>query len=129
LISIKITVKGESDVAPSTRTNEYPDKIDEEIFVNSVNMVKDKLAKNLKINVNEAIIVYSAFIVSSIRDGKSVKEIQENASHLLNPEQVMIGVPQTIREMSFDVSLDNNPTTLIVLNTPIQILDYILRST
>jgi urease subunit gamma len=92
-------------------------------------MVKDKLDRNLKININEAITVYSAFIVSKLRDGKSIEQIQKNASDLLNPEQVMIGVPETLRKMSFDVVLDDNPVRLIVLNTPIQTSDYILKST
>lgn len=127
MIHIKLTIKGEPDVAHLTRTYQYPDKTDEEIFVNSVNLVKEKLDKNLKININEAITVYSALIVSSLRDGKLPDEIQKNASSLLRPEQVMIGVPETLREMSFDITLDGNPVKL-VLSTPIQILDYILQS-
>lgn len=127
MIRIKLTVKGEPDVAPFTRAYQYSDKTDEEILVNSVNLVKEKLDKNLKININEAITVYSAFIVFGLRDGRSSGEIQKNASSLLRPEQVMIGVPETIREMSFDVSLDGN-TQQIVLNTPIQVSDYILQS-
>jgi urease gamma subunit len=126
LIHLKITIKGEPDVAPFTMTYQYPDKTDEEIFVNSVNLVKDKLDRNLKININEAITVYSALIVSSLREGKSTLEIQKNASSLLRPEQVMIGVPETLREMSFDVTLDGNPAKL-VLSAPIQISDYILQ--
>lgn len=127
MIHIKLTIKGEPDVAHLTRTYQYPDKTDEEIFVNSVNLVKEKLDKNLKININEAITVYSALIVSSLRDGKLPDEIQKNASSLLRPEQVMIGVPETLREMSFDITLDGNPVKL-VLSTPIQISDYILQS-
>lgn len=129
MIHIKLTVKGEPDVPPFTGIYQYSSKTDEEIFVNLVNMVKGKLDRNLKININEAITVYSAFIVSSLRDGKSIEQIQKNASDLLNPEQVMIGVPETLRKMSFDVVLDDNPVRLIVLNTPIQISDYILKST
>lgn len=127
MIHIKLTIKGEPDVAHLTRTYQYPDKTDEEIFVNSVNLVKEKLDKNLKININEVITVYSALIVSSLRDGKLPDEIQKNASSLLRPEQVMIGVPETLREMSFDITLDGNPVKL-VLSTPIQISDYILQS-
>lgn len=129
MIHIKITVKGETDVPPFTRIYQYPGKTDEEIFVNSVNMVKGKLDRNLKININEAITVYSAFIVSELRDGKSIEQIQKNASILLNPEQVMIGVPETMRKMSFEVMFDDGLVRLIVLNTPIQISDYILKST
>ncbi|HEY8111231.1 MAG TPA: urease subunit gamma [Candidatus Nitrosotenuis sp.] len=92
-------------------------------------MIKDRLDRNLKININEAITVYSAFIVSELRTGKSIEQIQTNASCLLSPEQVMIGVPETLRTMSFEVTLDEEPMKTIVLNTPIQISDYILKST
>jgi urease subunit gamma len=92
-------------------------------------MIKDRLSRNLKININEAITIYSAFIVSELRSGKSIEQIQKNASFLLGPEQVMIGVPETMRKISFEVTLDDNSMKLIVLNTPIQISDYILKST
>lgn len=92
-------------------------------------MIKDRLNSNLKININEAIVVYSEFIVSELRHGKPIEQIQKNASCFLNPEQVMIGVPETLRTISFEVTLDDNSMKLIVLNTPIQILDYNLNST
>lgn len=129
MIYIKITVKGEPDVSPFTRIFQYSTKNDEEIFINSEIMIKDRLSRNLKININEAITVYSAFIVSELRGGKSIKQIQKNVSFLLGPEQVMIGVPETMRKISFEVTLDDNSMKLIVLNTPIRILDYILKST
>jgi urease subunit gamma len=128
LIRIKITIQGEPDVAPLTMTYDYPGKTDEEIFANSANLVKEKLDRNLKININESITVYSAFIVSGIRDGKSPEEIQKNASGLLRPEQVMIGVPETLRTVSFDVALDDDNSAKLVLSAPIQVSDYILQS-
>jgi urease gamma subunit len=129
LIHIKITVKGEPDVSPFTSIFQYSTKMDEEIFINSAIMIKDRLSRNLKININEAIVVYSALIVSELRDGKSIEQIQKNVSCLLNPEQVMIGVPETLRKISFEVTLDDDSMKLIVLNTPIRILDYFLKST
>ena len=129
MIHIKITVKGEPDVSPFTRIFQYSTKTDEAIFINSAIMIKDRLNRNLKININEAIVVYSAFIISELRNGKSIEQIQKNASYLLNPEQVMIGVPETLRKVSFEVTLDEDSMKIVVLNTPIQISDYILKST
>lgn len=91
-------------------------------------MIRDRLDRNLKININEAITVYSAFIVSELRAGKPIDQIQKNIPALLSPEQVMIGVPETLRTMSFEITLDGI-LTKIILNTPIQISDYILKST
>lgn len=128
MIHIKLTVKGEPDVSPFTRTYQYSSKADEEIFANSVTMIKDRLDRNLKININEAITVYSAFIVSELRAGKPIEQIQKNTPPLLSPEQVMIGVPETLRTMSFEITLDGT-ISKVILNTPIQISDYILKST
>lgn len=128
MIHIKLTVKGEPDVPPFTRTYQYSNTADEEVFANSVTMIKDRLERNLKININEAITVYSAFIVSELRAGKPTEQIQKNIPSLLSPEQVMIGVPETLRTMSFEITLDGI-LTKIILNTPIQISDYILKST
>jgi urease subunit gamma len=128
LIYIKLTVKGEPDTSPFTRVYQYSSKSDEEIFINSEIMTKDRLEKNLKININEAILVYSAFIVSELRDDRQIEQIQKNASRILSPEQVMIGVPESLRKMSFEVMLDDGCLKFIVLITPIQISDYILKS-
>lgn len=125
---IKITVKGEPDVSPFTRTFQYSSKTDEEIFANLISMVKDKLDRNLRININEAITAFSALVVSELKENKSIEQIQKNASILLKPEQVMIGVPETLQQISFEVTLDDGPKKLVVLNTPIQISDYILKS-
>ena len=124
---IKITVKGEPDVSPFTKTFQYSTKTDEQIFDNLINMVKDKLDRNLRININEAITAFSALVVSELKENKSVEQIQKNASILLKPEQVMIGVPETIQQMSFEVTLDGIKRQ-VVLNTPIRISDYILKS-
>jgi len=120
-------VKGEPDVSPFTRIYQYSTKTDEEVFVNSITMIKDRIKKNLKININEVITVFSDLIVSELRNGKTIEEIQKNASRLLSPEQVMIGVPETLRKISFDVTLDDKPMNLIVLNTPIKISEYVLK--
>ncbi|MBS3926947.1 MAG: urease subunit gamma [Nitrosarchaeum sp.] len=129
MIFIKITVQGEPDTSPFTKIYSYYRKSDEEIFIRSALMIKDRLDKNFKININESLLLYSKFIVSELRDGKSIEQIQKNTSNLLSPEQVMIGVPETLRQISFKVMLDNESMKSIVLNAPIQISDYILKST
>lgn len=91
-------------------------------------MIKEKLNGNLKININETILAFSALIVSELRNGKSIEHIQKNASCLLAPEQVMIGVPETLQKMYFEIRLDNDSIKHIVLNTPIPIFDYFLKS-
>jgi len=129
LIDVKITVKGESDTQPFTVIHSYPEKTDEEIFVNTAIMVKERLDRNLKINTNEALIVYLSYLISELRDNKSIEQIQENANKVLSSHQVLIGVPETLRRLSFEIKLDDKPIQTVVFETPIPICDYILKST
>jgi urease subunit gamma len=126
-MQIKLTIQGEPDISPLVIQNQYS-KADEAIFSNLVQMIKDKLERNLRININECITLYSAFAVSELRNGKTIQQIQQNAPGLLRPEQVMIGVPESLRKMSFELILDDAIPRQIVLETPIHISNYIMGS-
>ncbi len=126
-MQIKLTIQGEPDISPLVIQNQYS-KADEAIFSNLVAMVKDKLERNLRININECITLYSAFVASELRNGKTIQQIQQNAPGLLRPEQVMIGVPESLRKMSFELILDDAIPRQVVLETPIHISNYIMGS-
>lgn len=128
MIHIKLTVKGEPDIPPFASDISYLSKTDEEIAANLVAMIKGKLDKNLRININESIALYSAFVISGLSNDMPIEQIQRDASVLLRPEQVMIGVPETLRKMSFEITLDDKIPRMVVLDTPIRISDYIIKS-
>ena len=128
MIHLKIEVKGEPDVPSFTRIFEHGDKTDEQIFFNSVDIVKEKLARNLKINTNEALLVYCAYIVNELRSGKSKDTIEKNASKILSTHNVMIGVPETLRKITFEATIDDLPKKVIIFDEPIPIGDYILTT-
>ena len=128
MIHLKIEVKGEPDVLPFTRVFEHGDKTDEQIFFNSVDIVKEKLARNLKINTNEALLVYCAYIVSELRSGKHKDTIEKNSSKILSTHNVMIGVPETLRKITFEATIDDLPKEVIIFEEPIPISDYILTT-
>ena len=116
---------GEADMPPLTKTFQDDSK-SENIFLSSINLIKTRLAKNLRINLNETLLVYCAYIVNELRCGKSIVSITNNAKKILSTDNVMIGVPESIRKLSFDVLLDNNPKVTITLDEPIPTSDYIL---
>ncbi len=128
MIHLKIEVKGEPDVPSFTRIFEHGDKTDEQIFFNSVDIVKEKLARNLKINTNEVLLVYCAYIVNELRSGKSKDAIEKNASKILSTHNVMIGVPETLRKITFEATIDDLPKKVIIFDEPIPIGDYILTT-
>jgi len=127
LIHIYALVKGEKDIPPITKQFQY-DNHSEEIFLAGVEMIKKRLANNLKINLNETLLFYCAYIVSELRSGKTVSTIQKNVHRVLSPDKVMIGVPESIQRIVFDVNIDNKLKETVKFEEPIQIIDYILTS-
>ncbi len=128
MIYIKATVKGEPDTAPFTRTFLYADKSDEQVFYKSGEMIKEKLDKNLRINVNESLIIYCAYVVSELRAHKPVRIIEKNAQKILPAAKVMIGVPETLRKITFEAKIDKLPKRRIILKEPIPTSNYILAA-
>ena len=124
MIRIDIVVNGESDLS-FTKLFEFRNE-DDIIFHNVVKLVKDKLSKNLKLNVNEALLVYCAHIVSEIRSNKPESEIVNNSSKILTRDNVLIGVPETLREIIFNITLDNFPRKIIRYIEPIPTTNYIM---
>ena len=125
MIHVKVTINGEPDIPQITKIFQY-DSDSENAFFYSIELVKQRLSKNLRINLNEAILVYCAYIISELRDEKSVESIKENTRKILSQDKVMIGVPESIRKLNFDVTLDNKSTVTITLDEPIPTSDYIL---
>jgi urease gamma subunit len=129
MIYVKAVIKGEDDIPPFIRLFEYPDKSDESIFFNAIKMINEKLARNLKINVNESLMIYCAYIIEQLHTDKSIKSIEANATKVLSVNQVMIGVPESLKKITFEVKLDdsNNMRKQIVnINEPLPRSKYIL---
>ena len=127
MIRIKVTVKGEVDMPPFTKFFEY-DTNSEKIFFSGLDVIKNRVLQNLRININETLMLYAAIIATGIREGKSVEQIQEIAGSFLSPSKVMIGVPESLRKIIFDAKIDEKPKEIITLNQPIPIIDYVLSS-
>jgi len=116
---------GEPDIPPLTKIFQDDSK-SENVFLSSVQLIKDRLAKNLRINLNETLLVYCSYIVSELRHGKPIDTIENNAKKILSADNVMVSVPESIRKLSFEVLLDDKPKTTIILDEPIPTSDYML---
>ena len=122
MIRVKATVRGEPDAPAFTRVFDY----DEEIFFSSASMIEEKIQRNMKINANEALIAYCAYMVKSIRAGRQDSNIQDGARKILSADKVMIGVPETLRMITFEATVDSKPARKIVLKQPITASKYTL---
>lgn len=125
MINIRALVKGEPDIPPFTKSLYFPDG-EEQIFFRMIDIVKEKLARGLRLNVHESLLVYAAFLVSEIQTGKVDSQILCNAPKVLARENVLIGVPETLRKLTFAISVDNLPGRTISIDTPIPITTYVM---
>ena len=58
----------------------------------------------MRINLNETLYIYLNYIIKELRLHRKANEMITNASTLLTPDQVMIGVPESLRKISFNVA-------------------------
>jgi len=123
LIRIEVLIEGEPDILPSIKLFEFKDE-DEAIFLNVIEMVKDKLSRNLKINTHESLLVFCAYVVSEIRSGKSESQIIDNSSKILTRDNVLFGVPETLRQITFNITVDNLLKKIIRFIEPIPTINY-----
>jgi urease gamma subunit len=124
LIHVRAIVTGESDTSPYFQVFEYSDESYERIFVPAVDIIKEKLAAGLKINFNECLALFCNFVVSQLLTKNSVEYIEREARKILSPSDVMIGVPESLRKVVFQASLDKACQLVITFNEPIKIMRY-----
>lgn len=104
-MKITVVINGEEDIKPITKIFDY-DKSNEFIFFNTVEIIKNKISKNLRLNINETLLLFSAFILSSLNHKESEKIIQEKSTNVLLHHQVLIGVPELLKKLTFSVTTD-----------------------
>ena len=128
MIDIQITIKGENVQNSSFKKYYYPHESDEEIFFNSVQLVVSRIEKKLKLNLNEVLTIFLDFLVREYRKKSDIDEIKDNLSKLLTHDQVLIGVPELVKNIEFSGIIDTNPKLTVVLDEPILIPEYVIKA-
>ena len=82
----------------------------------------------MRININESLCIYINYIINQLRLHKKKSEIITNVSKLLTPNQVMIGVPESLRIVNFNIHTESKQKLDIMVTEPISITGYILAS-
>jgi urease gamma subunit len=129
LIDIRITIQGEPDTAPITRIFQFHNNTDYVILENSIKTIKNKLSKKMRININETLNIYLNYIINQLQLPKKSNEITSNFSKLLSllsPNQVMIGVPESLRKINFKIIAEKKQKLNITITEPISTTSYIL---
>ena len=113
-MKIKVSVQGDPDTKPFIKIFHY-DASDKSIFLASAQQIKDNLLNNMRLNISQVLELFVAYVILSLNEGKTIDEIQSHIPKILLPHQVMIGVPESLRQMVFtiitndaDAEADNN---------------------
>lgn len=82
----------------------------------------------MRININEALYIYLNYIINQLRLHKKKSEIITNVSKLLTSNQVMIGVPESLRNINFNINTESKQKLDITVTEPISTTTYILAT-
>jgi urease gamma subunit len=82
----------------------------------------------MRININETLYIYLNYIINQLRLHKKKSEIITNVSKLLTSNQVMIGVPESLRKVNFNITTDRKQKLDITVTEPISTTGYILAT-
>jgi urease subunit gamma len=118
-IDAKVTVKGEPDTSPLTKDFYFDGEIDLKVLSNSIKIITDKLSNGARINVNEVLLIYLDYLILGFESNLEVNDMMVHVSTKLSNKQVMIGVPESLREITFDIIGDKISSNQIVLTNPI----------
>ena len=126
MIDVAVTVQGEPDTVPFTRIFRFYNKADYTILSKLIKSINDKLSKEMRINLNETLYIYLNYIIKELRLHGNANQMITNASTLLTPDKVMIGVPESLRKISFNILMPNSQRLKIIIKEPISTSGYIL---
>ena len=125
-MKIEVLIQGDPDIKPFTKIFHY-EKYDKNIIVESVQLIKKRLLQNMRLNINETLELFVTYIVNSLNEHKTPIEIKKHIPDILLPHQVMIGVPEMIRELTFTITTNRMESELISVVEPIGINQYFLQ--
>ena len=125
-MKIEIRVQGDPDIKAFTKIFHY-EKSDELIFFESTQIIKKHLLNNMRLNINETLGLFVAYIITSLNERKTINEIQKHIPEMLLPHQVMIGVPESLRKLTFTITTSDIDREQMSITAPIRIEQYFLH--
>ncbi len=125
-MKIEVSVQGDPDIKAFTKIFHY-EMSDEQIFFESTQIIKKHLLINMRLNINETLGLFVAYIITSLNEHKTINEIEKHIPDMLTPHQVMIGVPESLRKLTFTITTNDIDREQMSITTPIRIEQYFLE--
>ncbi|PZH18663.1 urease subunit gamma [Streptomyces sp. NTH33] len=95
-----------------------PQEQDKLLIYVAAQLARSRLERGVRLNYPEAIALITDHVVEGARDGRSVSELMSSGRHVLEREQVMVGVPEMIDDVQVEVTFPDG-TKLVTVHSPI----------
>jgi urease subunit gamma len=89
------------------------------LIVVAADLARRRKERGLKLNYPEAVALITYEIMEGAREGKSVAELMREGTKILTREDVMVGVPEMIREIQVEATFPDG-TKLVTVHEPIR---------
>ncbi|MEC4984412.1 MAG: urease subunit gamma [Oscillatoria sp. PMC 1068.18] len=96
-----------------------PQEKDKLLIFTAALLAERRKEKGLKLNYPEAVAYISAAILEGAREGRTVAELMSYGTTLLNPNEVMEGVPEMVKEVQIEATFPDG-TKLVTVHDPIR---------
>jgi urease subunit gamma len=96
-----------------------PQEKDKLLIFTAALVAERRKAKGLKLNYPEAIALISAAILEGAREGRTVADLMSYGTTLLGRDDVMEGIPETIRDVQVEATFPDG-TKLVTVHDPIR---------
>ena len=99
--------------------NLTPRERDKLMIALAAQVARGRLARGVKLNYPESIVLITDFVLEGARDGKSVADLMSESGKVLTRDQVMEGVCEMVREMQVEATFPDG-TKLVSVHNPIR---------
>ncbi|WP_185851689.1 urease subunit gamma [Blattabacterium cuenoti] len=82
-------------------------------------LAKKRLKRGLKLNYPESVALITHYVMEGARDGKTVKELMNEARDILKEDQVMDGVYELLNNVQVEATFPDG-TKLVTIHNPIK---------
>lgn len=82
-------------------------------------LARRRQARGLKLNYPEAVAIITYELLEGARDGKSVPELMNFGTSVLDREDVLEGVPELIQDVQVEATFPDG-TKLVTVHSPIR---------
>lgn len=82
-------------------------------------LAEKRKARGLKLNYPESIALISSRLQEAARDGKTVAELMQYGTTILQRDDVMEGIPEMIHEVQIEATFPDG-TKLVTVHDPIR---------